>query len=93
MTDVWVALALIVGAAIGATIESRRHVCSNDKRARIAANGLIRWRNDALRWKAEAEGHAIVLRALGRVVAEGGTVTGPDQRHPSMRKDGGRDAR
>lgn len=89
MTAALVLLALVGAFAAGAVVESRRHACPDDKRLRIACNGLIRWRNDALKWRATAEGHAAVLRALGRTVAEGGTaIDGRDPRHPSMRKDG-----
>lgn len=59
----------------------------SEARVQVAANGLIRWRRSALRWKALADSHADILAALGREVAEGGHL-GPDPDHPSMRGRG-----
>lgn len=92
-----VVFALIVGVAVGASIEAARHRCPQtpaqilarldqaEARARDWYRWSIRWQRAAHRWKRTADGHAVVLAALGRVVAEGGTVSAPaDPRHPSQ---------
>lgn len=96
------AFGLVVAAAVGACIEARRHDCPDPNAALLAnldqSKALAReWHREAVRrgrvarhWRTTAYDHAEVLKALGRVVAEGGTVTGDqvvDPRHPSQRRD------
>lgn len=88
---------LVVGAAIGACIEARRHRCPDPNVALLArldqSKALAReWHREANRrgriarhWRSTAYDHAEMLRALGRVVAEGGTIADPD--HSSQRRD------
>lgn len=69
------ALTLLVGAAIGACIEARRHRCpdpiAEHTRLMDSLGAAIA---AARREKARADGHEVVLAALGRIVAEGGTI-------------------
>lgn len=85
-----VVLAFVVGVAVGGCVEAWRHQCGDVERWHRSATAWARcagrWRHEALRWQATAEGHAEVLAALGRSVAEGGTVVDPDGRHPSVRR-------
>lgn len=77
-------LGLLTAFALGAVVESRRHICPDpvEEHAR-AMRSLGNAVAAARRWKARAEGHEVVLAALGRQVADGGTV---DERHPSQRR-------
>lgn len=82
--------ALTLGVAVGGCIEAHRHRCPDPvvEHARLMAS-LGTAIAAARREKARADGHEVVLRAMGRVVAEGGTVAGRvDPRHPSVWKDG-----
>lgn len=82
-----IALALVLGVAVGACIEGWRHRCSDpvEEHTRLMAS-LGKALQAARREKARADGHEQILKALGRHVAEGGTVVGPDRRHPSQRR-------
>lgn len=88
-------LGLIAAVALGAVIESHRHHCPTAGQLRLARWEARQWeawgrhhyetavvyRRAARKWATAAEKHRVVLRALGRVVAEGGTVIEEEDRH------------